>query len=180
MTDGSAEDRIAALEARLAGTEAALAQSEEARRRLEQIVDEFRREKFGAKSEKLNPEQRNLPLEDVELAQGVFDAAQERAVATLKAARPNPDGANRNRGHLPKHLPRIERVIEPESTLCPCGCGEMAKIGEDRAERLDVVPAQFRVLVTIRPKYACRRCAETVVQPMRPTSSCPAAFRPRR
>ena len=36
----------------------------------------------------------------------------------------------RNRGQLPPHLPRIERVIEPASTQCPCGCGEMARIGE--------------------------------------------------
>ncbi len=42
----------------------------------------------------------------------------------------------RNLGHLPEHLERIEQVIEPESTLCPCGCGEMVKIGEDRTERL--------------------------------------------
>ena len=27
-------------------------------------------------------------------------------------------------GHLPEHLPRIERVIEPDSILCSCGCGE--------------------------------------------------------
>ena len=31
----------------------------------------------------------------------------------------------------------------------------MAKIGEDRTERLDVTPAQFQVIVTIRPRYAC-------------------------
>ena len=55
-------------------------------------------------------------------------------------------------GHLPLHLPRIERVIETASTQCPCGCGEMARIGEDVSERLDVIPAQFRVLVTRRPK----------------------------
>ncbi len=34
----------------------------------------------------------------------------------------------------------------------------MTKIGEDRTERLDVVPAKLRVLVTIRPKYICRAC----------------------
>jgi hypothetical protein len=33
----------------------------------------------------------------------------------------------------------------------------MTKIGEDVSERLDVIPALFRVLVTRRPKYACRR-----------------------
>lgn len=32
------------------------------------------------------------------------------------------------------------------------------------AERLDVVPAQFRVIVTRRPKYACHACEEVVVQ----------------
>ncbi len=55
-------------------------------------------------------------------------------------------------------------MIEPASTLCPCGCGKMARIGENRVERLDVIPAQFRALVTIRPKYACRRCAGPVAQ----------------
>ena len=40
----------------------------------------------------------------------------------------------------------------------------MHVIGEDAAERLDVIPAQFRVIVTHRPKYACRACEEAVVQ----------------
>jgi transposase len=40
----------------------------------------------------------------------------------------------------------------------------MHVIGEDTAERLDVIPAQFRVVVTHRPKYACRACEEAVVQ----------------
>jgi transposase len=59
----------------LARTQAALAESEEARQRLETIVVDMRREKFGAKSEKLRPDQFHLPLEDVEIAQGVLDAA---------------------------------------------------------------------------------------------------------
>jgi transposase len=45
----------------------------------------------------------------------------------------------------------------------------MHVMGEDRSERLDVVPAQFKVIVTRRPKYACRACEEAVVQaPARP------------
>ena len=40
----------------------------------------------------------------------------------------------------------------------------MVRIGEDRTERLDIVPAQFRVIVTVRPKYACRKCEEGVTQ----------------
>ena len=40
----------------------------------------------------------------------------------------------------------------------------MVRIGEDRTERLDIVPAQLRVIVTVRPKYACRACEEGVTQ----------------
>jgi transposase len=40
----------------------------------------------------------------------------------------------------------------------------MHVIGEDTSERLDVVPAQYRVIVTHRPKYACRACEQAVVQ----------------
>jgi transposase len=40
----------------------------------------------------------------------------------------------------------------------------MTVIGEDTSERLDVIPAQFRVIVTKRPKLACRACTGTVVQ----------------
>jgi len=72
------------LKEQLARTQAALAESEEARQRLETIVVDMRREKFGAKSEKLRPDQFHLPLEDVEIAQGVLDAAQEKAAALIK------------------------------------------------------------------------------------------------
>jgi hypothetical protein len=65
------------LKEQLARTQAALAESEEARQRLETIVVDMRREKFGAKSEKLRPDQFHLPLEDVEIAQGVLDAAHQ-------------------------------------------------------------------------------------------------------
>jgi len=55
-------------------------------------------------------------------------------------------------------------VIEPERTTCPCCGGALHRIGEDIAERLDVVPARFRVIVTRRPKYGCRACESAVVQ----------------
>ncbi len=40
----------------------------------------------------------------------------------------------------------------------------MVKIGEDRSERLDIVPAQFRVIATVRPRYACPACQGGIVQ----------------
>ncbi len=177
MTDAALSEENAVLKARLVETEAALADALEAQRRLESIIGELRREKFGKRSEKLDPEQFNLPLEDVEIAQGVLEAAQEKARRALKGNGPAESRpSNRNRGHLPTHLPRIERVIEPASTLCPCGCGQMAKIGEDVSERLDIVPAQLRVLVIRRPRYACRRCSGTVVQAHAPEHVVPGGL----
>lgn len=52
----------------------------------------------------------------------------------------------------------------PESTVCPCCSGAMHVIGEDVSKRLDVIPAQYQILVTRRPKYACRACEGAVVQ----------------
>ena len=167
----------ALLKARLAEVEATLAETQEANRRLQDILHAAQREKFGKRSEKLSPDQFNLPLEDAEFAQGVLEAAQEKAEAAMQRARgETPGKPRRNRGHLPPHLPRVERVIEPASTLCPCGCGEMARIGEDVSERLDVIPAQFRVLVTRRPKYACRRCSQAVAQAHAPEHVVPGGL----
>ena len=177
MNDSALVAENAHLKARLAETEAALAEAQEAQRRLESIIGELRRDRFGAKSERLDPEQFNLPLEDVELAQGILEAAQEKARAALKGkAEGTSRPAHRNRGHLPAHLPRVERIIEPASTLCPCGCGAMTRIGEDVSERLDLIPAQLRVLVTRRPKYACRRCSGTVVQAHAPEHVVPGGL----
>lgn len=131
--------------------------------RLEYLVKEFHQALYAKRSEKLNPDQLDLLFEDLETA-----IAQTRAEAETRDPLKRREPAQRNIGRLPEHLPQIEHVIAPASTLCPCGCGEMAKIGEDRTKRLDIIPAQFRVIVTVRPKYACRTCETGVVQALAP------------
>jgi len=44
----------------------------------------------------------------------------------------------------------------------------MVRIGEDISERLDIVPAELRVLVTIRPRYACPKGRSGVAQAKAP------------
>ena len=128
---------------------------------------ELQRVVYGKRSEKLSADERQLAFEELEGASAEVEAAAapEDPSPVRSPKRPRPA---RNLGHLPEHLERIEQVIEPESTLCPCGCGEMARIGEDRSERLDIVPAQLRVIVTVRPKYACRTCEGGVTQALAP------------
>jgi transposase len=90
------------------------------------------------------------------------EAADDKKDAV--AARARGDKRRVNRGALPAHLPRVNVTITPEDTNCPCCRAPMHVIGEETSQRLDVVPAQFRVIVTHRPKYACRACEEAVVQ----------------
>jgi transposase len=129
------------------------------RDRLRAIIHELQRHRFGRRSERLDPDQLALALEEVEQSVAAVEAAADRAATP--GARPR---RKINRGALPAHLPRIEMVVDVADQTCPCCASKMHKIGEDVAERLDVVPAQFRVLVVRRPKYACRSCSGTVVQ----------------
>jgi transposase len=133
----------------------------EANKRLEHLVAELNQAVHGKRSEKLSEDERQLAFEDIETAVAEVETQQGAQAASGPVPR---RAARRNRGNLPKDLPRIEEVIEPDSLDCPCGCGEMHRIGEDRTERLDIIPAQLRVIVTVRPKYACRACAEGVTQ----------------
>ncbi len=130
--------------------------------RLRQIIKELQRHRFGRRAESLPPDQLLLGLEEAEQVEASGFAAAEDAGPIERIARI----AKRrtNRGTLPAHLPRIESVIDIESRICPCCSGTLHRIGEDVSERLDLVPAQFRVLVVRRPKYACRSCEDVVVQ----------------
>src|SRR4051794_26379628 len=134
--------------------------------RLRHLIRQLQRLRFGRRSEKLDPDQLNLALENVEQAIAETEAEQEKADPAVKRARAETRRAGR--GSLPEHLPRVEIVIEPETTACRCCGGAMQVIGEDRSSRLDVIPAQYRVLITRRPKYACRTCQEGVVQAAAP------------
>src|SRR4051812_16808060 len=134
--------------------------------RLRHLIRQLQRLQFGRRSEKLDPDQLNLALEDVEQAIAETEAEQEKTNPALNRARAETRRAGR--GSLPEHLPRIEVVIAPEDTACPCCGGAMQVIGEDRSSRLDVIPAQYRVIVTRRPKCACRTCQEGGVQAAAP------------
>ncbi|MBD9510555.1 IS66 family transposase [Ensifer sp. ENS10] len=140
--------------------------------RLEGQVQDYRRTKFGPKSEKLDPTQMELALEDLETA--IAETQAKIAVVEEKIAASGPDigkdvpRKQRKTRALPQGLPRVERVIEPDSIACPCGCGKMVRIGEDRTERLDQIPACYQVIVTIRPKYACPKGRTGVVQARAP------------
>ncbi len=129
--------------------------------KLHLLIKRLLRQQFGRRSEQLSADQLQLALEDLEQTVAAHEAAQETAENTQRLqrmARPN-----RNHGALPAHLPRYEVLIDVEHRDCPCCGGGMHMIGELRTEQLDIVPAQLRVRVTRRPRYACRTCEGAVV-----------------
>src|SRR5436189_784689 len=130
--------------------------------RLRHLLRQLQRAQFGRRSEKLDPEQLLLALEDIEQAIAGNEAADDKKDPV--AARARSEKRRANRGALPIHLPHVDVTIEPEDTNCPCCRAPMHVIGEETSQRLDVIPAQFRVVVTHRPKYACRACEQAVVQ----------------
>jgi transposase len=130
--------------------------------RLRHLLARLKRMQFGRKSERLPDEQLHFAFEELEASVAANEAEAEKRSAELRRKRA--EARRTGRGRLPAHLPRVELVLEPEDTACPCCRGEMAVIGHDTSERLDVIPARFRVLVTRRPKLACRACAGVVVQ----------------
>jgi transposase len=128
--------------------------------RLVAIIKELQRHRFGRRAERLDADQLALALEDLEQTLAAVQAAEEE-----DGKKPTRSGNRRiNRGALPSHLPREEITIDVSDKTCQCCGGLKHRIGEDVSERLDMIPAQFKVLVLRRPKYACRACEGEVAQ----------------
>jgi transposase len=132
---------------------------------LDQVVRRF----FGPKSERLGPEQSLLFSPPP--ATGAAPAAPEAVVEELVKAHRRRRRQRRHpgRGCYPKDLPRepVHVPTPPELLVCACG-GPRHKVGEVCSERLDVVPAQFRIVELVRDKLACARCDGVVSPPLPP------------
>jgi transposase len=141
--------------------------------KLQLIIKELMRSRYGARSEKLDPDQLQLALEEVAQSLGLAQSVLESEPAADRPVTSERKPAQRNRGALPPNLPRVEVVIDVEDKHCRCCGGAMHVIGEDVAEMLDIVPAVYQVKVIRRPRYGCRGCEGAVVQapaPERPVT----------
>jgi hypothetical protein len=67
-------------------------------------------------------------------------------------------------GHSPgtvttrHYIPRLA-----SAKLCACG-REKTRIGQDDSEQLEFIPASLFIIQHVRPKYACAKCHDGVVQ----------------
>ncbi|MBB4193308.1 transposase [Rhizobium aethiopicum] len=158
--------RVEALEKQVDDLEARNADADERIERLTQILKAFDRARFGRRSERLasstvDDEQHAFVFEEIETGIATIKAQVTKGRGSADSKR-----APRPRKGFAPHLERVEVVIEPEELPEHAGKTKIL-IGEDVSERLDVVAAKFRVIVTRRPKYAFRN-EDGVVQAAAP------------
>lgn len=109
---------------------------------------------FGRKSEKHRYAEDSPQLPLFDMPEPDPEAKDEEEVEVEKHTR-----RKKGRKPLPESLPRVEIVhdIEEHEKVCHCG-SQLSRIGEDSAEKLDIIPAVIQVVRHIRPKYSCKQC----------------------
>lgn len=139
--------------------------------RLQQENDFFREKfklaqsrQFGVSSEK-SPDQVDWLFNEAEVIADEIPTESDAAVTTSATAADiestaTPTKKKTGRKPLPADLPRETRLIDlaDAEKTCPCCNGDLHKIGEEKSEQLEYVPASLKVIETLRPKYACRAC----------------------
>jgi len=149
----AAEAEVAQAKAKIINAEAVIAQ-------FRLSIEKLRRELYGPRSERTRRLLDQMELEFGELVAGV---AEDTVQSELSAANAGTIVAAHVRRHpvrkpLPEHLPR-ERVIIPGPTTCACcGSANLAKLGEDVTETLEVIPRRWKVIQHVREKFTCRAC----------------------
>lgn len=133
--------------------------------KLQNAILNANKKTFGSKSEKLTSEQVKFSFnQELEPLQ----ESLEKEVVVPKHTRTIRKGRNA----LPSDLPREEIIYEPEETHCGCCKHELIKIGEERSQELEKIPAQLKVIEHVRIKKACPACkgAGVLVPPLPPTA----------
>jgi len=94
------------------------------------------------------------------VGQGELFNEVEEIVEAVKAEQQSANAPRKKpiRKPLPTDLPREQVIHDIEDKTCACCGGELHKMGEDKSEKLEFIPAQIKVIEHIRPKYACRHC----------------------
>ena len=121
--------------------------------KLRLIIRKLQRGQFGRRSERLDPGQLHLGLEELDADIGRAESRQ--------TPQPTPDSNTEHRRPrlaFPDHLPRDEITLDADCSTCSICGGPLHEIGVTASEMLDWVPASVRVVRIRRPKHGCRSC----------------------
>lgn len=120
---------------------------------LQAQITALKRARFGRSSEKLDRQIEQLELMLDEMAYQAPDIELPCEGFNTPVSKIQPA-----RQKLPEDLPHEEIIHEPDQCCPDCGSEHYSRIGEDVSEVLDYVPAHFKVIRHVRPKYSCRAC----------------------
>ncbi len=167
MADTPSPSSITDLEsarALIATLQAELGQAQRENAQLRHQLDVLCRRLFGKKSEKVDPRQLQLALEQLANEPGPVTEPIEMDSGETPV-REHTRRRSHGRQTLPADLPReiVTIDIADADKVCACGTTKVV-IGTSDSEKLDYVPASFRILQTSRLKYACPACHEGVVE----------------
>lgn len=134
---------------------------EDLSKRIDFLMEQFnlaRQKRFGASSE-VAPGQANLFNEAEQEVDSDETTVEEKDVVAHTRKKPV-------RTALPKDLPRETRIVDlaDDDKVCDCCNGPLHEMGKETREQLEFIPAQIKVIETIRLKYSCRTCEKGAVQ----------------
>lgn len=169
------EEKITHQQENIAHKDEDLAKKDAEIERLHELVRLLKHRCFGHKSESVRKNADQLEL-------GIFNEAEDLEDKSSKEIPDIEVKSHRRRGKpkrvkLPANLPREDVIIDlnKEDRFCPEG-HELKLIGEDKSEQLDIIPAQIKVIRTIRKKYACPHCEGHVKRASMPKRAIPKSI----
>ncbi|EPX1598175.1 IS66 family transposase, partial [Escherichia coli] len=125
---------------------------------LEEMLKLVRQQRFGKKCETLAGMQRSLFEEDVDADIAALTAHLDKLLPQSPEEDEKAPRSRPIRKPLPVHLPRVEKIIQPDTDHCP-ECDEpLHYIRDAVSEKLEYIPAHFVVNRYIRPQYSCPCC----------------------
>ena len=158
----------------ISGRDVEISEHKEEISQLREYIRLLRSQRFGPSSERSVADQLGLFNE----AETLCDAASADDEDTTLI----PAHARRKRGGrrpLPAFLPREEIVHDLSDEEKVCGndpSHSLSLIGEDKLEQLVFIPASAKVLVHVRPKYACPRCKDGILSASMPPQPIPKSM----
>lgn len=156
---------VATLKALIRELLTALEKKDQRVAQLEHRLDQLLRRVYGQKSEKLDPAQRLLFVEEdsassiAESPPTEFAAASDTTETITVTRKPG-----HGRRSLPADLPRVRQLhdLTDAEKLCPCCQTPRSKIGDDISEQLEYVPASLFVIQHVTAKYVCPQCRDGI------------------
>lgn len=128
-----------------------------------------RHRQFGKQSE--TSHSLKLPLfddnESDEVTETIKSIDDETEQVTYSRSKKKGSQRNIDTSKLPRET--VIHDLSPEEKKCACCKKDMQRIGEDKSEKIDHIPAQLKVIEHVTPKYTCKSC-DTISMAKKPES----------